>query len=502
MSNANDHLPKILHRKQSGPGGKRYLFEKLLKQESNPDEPVVTFKAWPKQAEFIEAVLSGKYSYLAMGGGIRGTKTIGCLATLCILCRMYPRSRWAVVRKDLPTLRRNVLPAMEKMRLWSGGFVGPLNQSTWTYTCANGSVIIMFAEQFTQDPELERWKGLEVNGFDGEDCSELNEKSAFKMIERAGSYIIPATPQDPTPRQPPPLILANMNPCANWPRKWWFDKWKMGTIQGTPYYFLPCSIEDNLQATDEYKESLKNLPKEEYDRFVLGEWDFVDNPKQLIKAEWVWDARNVEPIITGTRKMGADIARYGDDWTSLYIMQGNQLRKTVSIKHFDTNEVGQSILNLANDPEHPIAGRNVRVDAIGQGAGVLDYCRNKGLPVYEFISGAKAIPRPGQVFQFRNLRDQMWWEGREKLRKREVSLYFADARGNEVPLPEKLVGDLTSIEYEIVNDKEVHVQPKDEVKDVLGRSTDDGDAFMMMLMDLPDVAPRPKRPGSIIIRGN
>src|SRR5262245_2525619 len=115
--------------------------------------------------------------YMAIGGGIRGTKTIACLALFVTLCRIFPRSRWAVVRKDLPTIRRNVLPSMEKIRLWAGGFVGELNQSNWTYTCANGSQILLFAEQFTQDPELERWKGLEVNGFDLEEASELNEKS-------------------------------------------------------------------------------------------------------------------------------------------------------------------------------------------------------------------------------------------------------------------------------------------------------------------------------------
>jgi hypothetical protein len=131
----------------------------------------------PKQSVFVDAVLSGKYRLLAMGGGIRGTKTFAVLIVLIILCRIFPGSRWAIVRKDLPTLRRNTIPSIEKIRLLTGGFLGQLNHSDWTYTCKNGSQIILFPESFTQDPELDRWRGLEVNGFALEEADELAEAS-------------------------------------------------------------------------------------------------------------------------------------------------------------------------------------------------------------------------------------------------------------------------------------------------------------------------------------
>src|SRR4051812_6403183 len=141
---------------------------------------ILSFTATPLQVKWIEAIMSGDYNFLGIGGGIRGTKTFACISALILLCRIYPRSRWAIVRKDLPTIRRNVIPSMDKLRIMSGGFVGELNMSTWSYNCANGSILILFAEQFIQDPELERWKGLEVNGFDLEEGSELAEKSFNK----------------------------------------------------------------------------------------------------------------------------------------------------------------------------------------------------------------------------------------------------------------------------------------------------------------------------------
>lgn len=464
-----------------------------------PTKP--TFEATPIQVRWIEAILSGLYNFLGIGGGIRGSKTFACLSALIILCRIYPRSRWAIVRKDLPTLRRNVVPSMNKLRIMSGGFVGELNQSIWTYTCKNGSELILFPEQFIQDPELERWKGLEVNGFDLEDCSELNEKSANKAIERAGSYTIAPTPEDPNPQQPPPLVLANMNPCANWPRRWWYEPWKNKTIKA-PYFFLPATIADNPYATDAYKESLKFLPPEEYNRFVKGEWDFVDDPDQLIKAEWIWNALNVEPV-DGESALGCDVARFGDDFTTIAKKKGNQLRKMISIKHFDTYKVGREIVDQARDPSLPVHGPNCKVDVVGLGAGAVDYCRNNGLPVREVVAGARPFYRspshPSHFFKFKDIRSQMWWEFREGLRMEKFCLQMVDREGNPIPLPEKLVGDLATPKYEITGDKIIAVESKEDIKKRLGRSTDDGDAVVTTYFDMPPVAARVVLPGSVII---
>lgn len=438
---------------------------------------------------------------MGIGGGIRGTKTFSCLSALILLCRIYPRSRWAVVRKDLPTLRRNVIPSMNKLIEMSGGFVGNLNMSDWTYTCTNGSQILLFPEQFIQDPELERWKGLEVNGFDLEEGSELNEKSANKAIERAGSHIIAPTSIDPNPRQPPPLVLVNFNPCPNWPRRWFYEPWKNKTIK-EPYYFLPATIADNPYASEAYKESLKYLPEEEYKRFVMGEWDFVDDPNQLIKTEWIWDAQNVEPDESGPARMSVDAARYGDDFTKIVKSKGNHLRKLVTMKKFDVVLVANRVMNEANDPEFPVPGRNVRVDTVGLGAGVGDICRHNGLPIQEVIAGAKPIEREGSFFQFKDLRSQIWWEAREALRNKKWCFRLQDELGNEVPLPDKLIGDLASVRYEISGDRVIKVESKDDLKERLGRSTDDGDAVVTLMFDFPDLPAPPIFPGTVVVAGH
>ena len=232
----------------------------------------VLFKSFPKQDAFAEAVFSGEYRFLMYGGSIRSGKTYLVLALVLVLCRLFPGSRWAVVRKDLPTLRRNLLPVFEKLR---GDFAGAPNQSTWISRCTNGSEIVFFTESISEDPDLNRWKGLEVNGFVLEEANELQVKSFYKAQERAGAWIIPKTRKVPNPQQPPPLILLTVNPAPGWVRRLFYDPWRAGVLRA-PYYFQQALVEDNPFLPAEYVEGLKDLPALEYRRYVLGDWDTVE----------------------------------------------------------------------------------------------------------------------------------------------------------------------------------------------------------------------------------
>lgn len=229
-----------------------------------------TFEATSVQVQLFDAARDGRFRFIGFGGGIRGTKTWGGLGMLITLCRLFPRSRWAVVRKDLPTLRRNTVPSFNKLREeYFGSFIGEINQSEWTATCTNGSQLIFFSESLDIDPDLSRWKGLEVNGFLLEEADELAEKSFHKAIERSGAWIVPNQGT-----QPPPYVFCTFNPCANWPKHVFYEPWKNGTI-AAPYAFIPATAADNPFVPEATREAWKSLPDQEYRRFVEGDWDVL-----------------------------------------------------------------------------------------------------------------------------------------------------------------------------------------------------------------------------------
>lgn len=433
----------------------------------------------PKQAEWAEAAFSGQYRYLLAGGAIRGAKTVGALAIIFTLCRVFPRSRWAIVRKDLPTLKRNTIPTFEKFK--PAGFFGQINKSDWVVRARNGSEILFFPESFDIDPDLNRWRGLEVNGFFGDEANELQEASFLKMIERSASWIIQPTEDDPTPRQPPPLILLTCNPADNWVRQRFYDPHHAGTL-APPYYFLPLGPRDNEYNTPEQWENWRGLPEREYKKFIEGDWSVLEDPAQLIRSEWIRNAANVEPV-RGVRRLGVDVARYGDDSSCWATIDGNELVAMHDAPMTAIDEVADMTRARIQDPNAPINADRVRVDVVGLGAGVVDILRAQQYDVEEFSSGGKATEDKESAYQFKDRRSQAWWTLREMLRKGELSI--APALLERYP---KLIQDLTAPRYLMSSDRVIKVESKDEIRKRIGRSTDYGDALMMA------VAPAHPRP--------
>jgi len=223
----------------------------------------VLFEPFKQQEDFLEAVLVKDYTTIIYGGSIRSGKTYAGLGALIILCKQYPQSRWVVVRKDLSTIKRNTIPSWEKIK--------PINSilkfTDFIVTFRNGSKIIFFGENFSQDKDLNRWKGLEVNGFLLEEINELQEVSYYKAVERAGSYIIPNTD-----KQPKPLIIGTVNPTFGWVKKLFYDKFMENTLPEN-VKFIKARIFDNPFIPDTYKENLKSLPTYQYQVFVEGNWN-------------------------------------------------------------------------------------------------------------------------------------------------------------------------------------------------------------------------------------
>lgn len=226
----------------------------------------ILFDPSPKQQEFMEAAFSGNYSYLLFGGAIRGGKTYCALGTLLLMCSMYPGSRWAIVRDTLTTIKRTVVPSFFK--ICPNHFFKSYNQDTQTITLANGSEILLFAENFEDDKLLLRWRGLEVNGFVLEEANELQDASFFKAIERAGTYIPLSCDK------PKPIIMLTCNPSAGWVKELFYDRWKAGTLP-SGWLYLPSKITDNpyIAEDKDYMDSLRNMPRYEYEVYVEGNWD-------------------------------------------------------------------------------------------------------------------------------------------------------------------------------------------------------------------------------------
>lgn len=215
-----------------------------------------------------------------MGGG----KSFVCLAIIILLCRIYPKSRWCVIRQSIPTLKLTTLVTWNK--LVPKNFILKENQQDHTVTFKNGSQVIFMAEDYANDKDFDRFKGLEVNGFLLEQIEELQEGLIDVCTIRAGRHKITGTDSKGQPlKQPKPIIMANMNPTLLWPKKKIYDPWTKGQLP-KGWHYVPAKITDNpaLSEDDDYMSRLDNLDSLTKRRNIDGDWTAFGIDKPFLYA--------------------------------------------------------------------------------------------------------------------------------------------------------------------------------------------------------------------------
>lgn len=225
-----------------------------------------------KQTKFFTTVLEAAFGdnplrYLFYGGAIRGGKTYACLAILIVLCKLFPGSKWYVIRKSFTRIQETTLPTMHKI-------LGRTSRVKWNrdksnYYCEfipSGSRIYFAGEDLTRDPELMWMLGLECNGFFLEQIEELSEKCLEMCMSRSGSWYVEPMPM--------PLILGSFNPTTSWVRRRVYVPWEEGKLEA-PYFYQDALPDDNPFVTEEQWKMWANMDDELYAQFVKGSWDFA-----------------------------------------------------------------------------------------------------------------------------------------------------------------------------------------------------------------------------------
>lgn len=412
---------------------------------------------------FVNAALGGKYKTLCYAGSIRAGKTIVVIAIVILLAKAFPGSRWAFVRKDYPTIRLTTIPSFFKYA--PSNFVSEkdYNKNEHIAKCKNGSEIIFISESIEKDRDLNKWKGLEVNGFVFDQIEEISQITFNKAIERRGQWRI-----DP---MPPSLILASANPAQCWIKNYFYDRHLNGTLP-SDIYFQQADIFKNPYIDVDYIESLKSLPPEIYRRFVLNSWDVSDDINQLVPSGAMYDCEALKIYPDGQPKiisLGVDVGRMGPDPTVFTILENGNIIKIDAFPQTKIYEVSDAIIKYMLD--YNIDQSNICVDAVGIGAGVVDNLEKSGYNVIAMSGGNTAIVRDkvvGTHFKFANWKSWSYWLAAEAIKNNEIGGYVNDI----------LISDTRAIKYYIHNDKDIKVMSKDELKLTLGRSCDYWDSFV------------------------
>jgi hypothetical protein len=138
----------------------------------------------------------------------------------------------------------------------------------------------------------------------------------------------------------------------------------------------------------------------------FGEWQFIS--AEMVRAA-MDPGREIIPTVFDPLIMGVDVAREGADMSVIRFRRGRDARSIPPIKMRipDTMQVASRVL-AAFEEHHPDV---VYIDVGGPGSGVVDRCRQLGLPVIAIAFGARADgykTDDGQTELCYNKRAEMW----------------------------------------------------------------------------------------------
>lgn len=216
---------------------------------------------------------------------------------------------------------------------------------------------------------------------------------------------------------------------------------------------------------------------------VLGEFPTKDDdtviPLELILAAKgrAVQRSHVWPV------WGLDVSRFGDDRSVLIRRQGNMLIHAPTVwQNMDGTQISGRVLREWDTTPNDLKPKEICIDVIGYGASVVDQLRLEGSPVKTIITAVNVAESPSTDDSNHRLRDELWWKGREWFAARDccfpLDIMNIRSEAGEL-LVEQLIGELSSVTYDINEKGKRVVESKKDMKRDGKRSPDMADAFLL-----------------------
>jgi hypothetical protein len=430
----------------------------------------------PKQIQALKALTDVQIDEILYGGAAGGGKTwLGCEWVLWN-CLAYPGTRWAIGRHHLKQIRESTVVTFRKVCKKHG-----IPSEWWKYneqsvhiTFSNGSELIGVEMMHRPgDPEFDGFGSTEYTGAWIEEGGGVAAKAREVLGTRVGrhrndEYGITGK------------LLVTGNPSRNWMYREFFKPAKEGKLPAQKK-FIQSFAHENEKRESGYLERLEKLTGQTRQRLLLGNWEFEDDPDQLIESTAISDIyESIQVQRDANRKcIVADIAMHGSDIYRAAYFEGDVMVEHIAM----AKSGGKDVLDRIQDMRirRGVRGSQVIYDSDGVGA----FLGGKG----GFITGAiafhansapiKTDKDKGRIFA--HLKDQCGFLLADDINEGKV---YAEAV-TDAEDQEMLSEELAAIKKWDNGDGPLRLVPKtgtgtkQGVKDLIGRSPDFSDLFLM-----------------------
>ncbi len=433
-------------------------------------------------------------TYKLYGGAMGGGKTGALINEGIQLSLDYPGNFGLLLRKTWPSFRDTELPQLEKFL--DLVLVADWNKSEKMIVMINGSRV-RYGGIGDKPNDWEKFMSGEY-GWIALDQAEQFTLMEFQMLATRLRLMIPGIRY---------YFLLSCNPNIGWIKEMFIES------NLEDHVFVPALPEDNKAnlPVDYIERCEKVLSVNQVKALIRGDWEAVGEPDNVYTYIEVQKAvkRRVEP--SEPVEIGTDVARSGEDETTIILREGLRIRIYSKAQGHDLMRTAGEIWRCCQDTIIPrwkerLNKINIKVDADGIGAGVVDRLKEQRREKEELytdmilkmvdkkkkellneqgyrvrikiieIHGAGKAKEPAK---YKNQRAEIHWGMRELLPDLDL------------PPDRELQTQLMAIKHKTNSAGQIEILPKDKIKEKLGRSPDLAEGVIYSLADVrPQIEPR------------
>lgn len=236
-------------------------------------------------------------------------------------------------------------------------------------------------------------------------------------------------------------------------------------IKEPNWFAYLCTVTESGVFTEEKIEEFKReMTETAFNQEYMCDFTVSDS-NILIPISLVIDAESREippaavegmPVI-----LGVDVARFGDDKTTIWMRQGIYIPKPKVYRKLSLMETADAVIMAMREWNADMCF----IDVGGLGGGVVDRIRQLGYTnITEVNFGENALDKD----RFENIRCEMYYKLRDYLES-----------GGSIPKIDDLRQELTVTEYKYAKSGRYMLIPKEDIKEKLGRSPDLADGLVL-----------------------
>lgn len=431
------------------------------------------YAAWTDKG--VEAYESTrKYVMTLFGGAKGGSKSVTGARIFQSDISNYRDGVFVVIRKNHTVLHKTTHETFE--RFFPPDLV--IRKTAGIWYCVNNNQIWWWAADRSKDPQYEKTRGLEASAIMVDEASELDQsfyEIVPSLLRRPAVHI-----ETGEPLAGYVYMTSNPVPGQNFLKRHFIDP-KTRKHDGRHNFVRSLPDENPLLPADYIETAFGNMSGSMLKMLRFGDWDIDEADFRVIPTPDLAMVTVRRVLDRAPVACGIDIGLGRPDKTRVWCCNAaGEFWLEASLELYDTMEQAAALLPICQRVQQNDGLVYIDVEGVGNGvsfrlAEQLDYGR-----VVPVTFGSAPVDEELQEHQpkYENRRAQLYFWGREDIIASARLIGAGATPTVRTEGHEDLQEEMENIFY-IPHEGKLKLEPKNSIKQRLGRSPDDADAWVL-----------------------